>query len=83
MYVLGFEYEIESNHFMLGCTCTSICPETTFKKNRVTACLFIPKSMDLYVMFLVKIDVGVASTRLLFSRENEASYDSHFCYVTT
>ena len=50
---------------MLGYT--SICPETTWKileSHRVYLSL---KTMDLYVMFSVNIDVGVASARLQFS----------------
>ena len=51
--------------FMLECM--SICPETAHQKLESQRIYLTLLTMDLYVMFLVKICVGVASTILQFS----------------
>ena len=56
---------MESNRFMLECT--SICPETTHQKLESQRVYLTLLTVDLYVIFRVKICVGVASTILQFS----------------
>ncbi len=58
---------MESNRFMLECT--SICPETTHQKLESQRVYLTLLTVDLYVIFRVKIciHVGVASTKLQFS----------------
>ena len=53
---------MELNHFTLECT--SICLETTHQKLESQRAYLTLLTMDLYVIFPVKICVGVASTIL-------------------